>query len=150
MADLTPEALAPLLYAAAIRAKDGVAAPPDEMIRAVWDALTPGYTTGWLAAAHVAVDQLAPAHAALTGQLARVLDFNDRLEAENTTIADERNDLLNENAQMQDVIAVTERERDAARAERDRYRAALEAIAECRAGMPYPVLAREALEGGHG
>jgi len=35
-------------------------------------------------------------------------------------------------------------------AERDRYRAALEAIAECRAGMPYPVLAREALGGGHG
>ena len=38
------------------------------------------------------------------------------------------------------------RERDEARAERDRYRAALEAIAECRAGMPYPDAAREALE----
>jgi hypothetical protein len=31
-------------------------------------------------------------------------------------------------------------------AERDRYRKALEAIAECRAGMPYPDAARKALE----
>lgn len=37
-------------------------------------------------------------------------------------------------------------ELDEARDERDRYRAALEAIAECRAGMPYPDAARAALE----
>jgi len=34
-------------------------------------------------------------------------------------------------------------------AERDRYRKALEAIAECRAGMPYPDAARQALGGDH-
>ena len=40
-------------------------------------------------------------------------------------------------------------ELDEARAERDRYRKWLEAIAECRAGMPYPDAARQALGGDH-
>jgi hypothetical protein len=46
-------------------------------------------------------------------------------------------------------LAETRRELAEARAERDRYRKWLEAIAECRAGMPYPDAARQALGGDH-
>ena len=46
-------------------------------------------------------------------------------------------------------LAALERDWNTARDLQLRYQAALEAIAECRAGMPYPVLARKVLEGDH-
>jgi hypothetical protein len=61
------------------------------------------------------------------------------LDGLSRTPSNNREDLSEETATVVEAMA----------AERARYRKALEAIAECRAGMPYPDAARQALGGDH-
>jgi hypothetical protein len=102
------------------------------------------------------------------GQLAALRAENERLLADvaeaRTRLADVqrgagewvREAVARETAGLTAQLAAVTGERDRyageldeARAERDRYRKWLEAIAECRAGMPYPDAARQALGGDH-
>ena len=170
MGDLTPEALAPLLWAA--MCEDAETRYPGDPDSPRWDKLgTWGEDgevarSGMLAVARKAMDRLAPAHAALTAELEEargqlvataapgdtvVIAFGRRLTAEEGHDAYERFRRLapGVNIVIADDVAAIEVHRPDA--ENARYRGALEDIeARGLGGGTDALTARQALEGGHG